>query len=185
MPNEGGELSESRICESKNPWLKKNEKRPGRGESCWANRSKPTGQWCKRVHGKSPDSREPATFNVFFATGSGISEWDVWIAEQICRERYASDRRQIGGSEECCSGCCEMCMMTIPWFLPKPYLKRFEVAPQQREVSAARFQLMSGLTRSEHALIPDEASQMKPANLTAWLMLIQIQIQMLMLSAYF
>jgi len=30
--------------------------------------------------------------------GHGISEWDVWIAEQICRERYASDRRQIGGS---------------------------------------------------------------------------------------
>ncbi|EDW51754.1 GM14784 [Drosophila sechellia] len=41
------------------------------------------------------------------------------------------------------------------------------LAPQQREVSAARFQLMSGLTRSEHALIPDEASQIKPANLTA------------------
>lgn len=74
------------------------------------------------MQGKSPDSRLPATFNVF------LSEWDVWIAEQICRGRYASDRRQIrGGIQEC--GC--LLGRCGWWFLHKPYLKRFEVGPLQ------------------------------------------------------
>jgi len=148
-------------------------------------------QWCKRVQGKSPDSREPATFNVFFAKRPrdfrvGCLDCRTNLQRTLCKWQ-ATDRGIV--SSECCYGL--FMMMMIPWLLHKPYLKRFEVAPRQREVSGARFQLMSGLTRSEHALIPDEASQIKPANLTAWLMQIQIQMeiememQMQMLPAHF